>query len=129
MRNQIINLEFTLKEYKQEISILKEEIQDRKAKMDYLVKSLEEARLKENSLKDQIYMKRSHVTQSNLRNSLLNSTELSHMSKKDNNNTLPTNLSNDYVNTSRLSMEYRRGEYNDVDLDEFQRELMEEDFD
>lgn len=49
------------------------------------------------------------------------------MSKKD--HTLPTNLSHDFANTSRLSMDMRRGEYDDVDLDEFQRELMEEDFD
>lgn len=124
MRNHVMNLEFTIKEYKQEIGMLKEENSEGKQRISYLVRCLEDAKIGHEKSKAQLYSRKQNQ---GMRQSALNTTNLSHLSKRD--QTLPTNLSNDYANTSRISLDLRRGDYEDVDLEEFQRELMEEDFD
>jgi hypothetical protein len=88
------------------------------------VRCLEDAKIGHEKSKAQLYSRKQNQ---GMRQSALNTTNLSHLSKRD--QTLPTNISNDYANTSRISLDLRRGDYEDVDLEEFQRELMEEDFD
>lgn len=119
-----MNLEFMVKEARQEVSMLKEENTEAKQRIAFLSRCLEDAKNNQDKSQPQLYSRKQNPA---MRQSALNTTNLSHMSKRD--QTLPTNISNDYANTSRISLDIRRGDYEDVDLEEFQRELMEEDFD